>query len=112
MQVAPSAYRQHAARRRFLALLAQRAKRDAKLLPEVQRAFDQNRQIYGADKVCRQLLPEGLVVARCAVERLMRLARLRGVRRSKSLRTTVPDAKAAYPLDRVNRQFEADLPNL
>jgi putative transposase len=81
------------------------------LLPEVQRVFDQNLQVYGADKVWRQLLREGLEVARCTVERLMRVAGLRGVRRGKSVRTTVPDAKAPCPLDRVNRQFQAQRPN-
>ena len=111
LQVAPSAYRHHAARQRDPTLLPARAKRDAQLLPEVQRVFDQNLQVYGADKVWHQLLRDGLVVARCTVERLMRLAGLRGVRRGKSVRTTVPDAKAACPLDRVNRQFEADRPN-
>ena len=111
LQVAPSAYRQHAARLRDPALRSQRAKRDAKLLPEVQRVFDQNLQVYGADKVWRQLHREGLAVARCTVERLMRLAGLRGVRRGKSVRTTVPDTKAPCPLDRVNRQFEAERPN-
>jgi transposase InsO family protein len=114
LQVAPSAYRQHAARQRNPALLPQRAKRDAQLLPEVKRVFDQNLQVYGADKVWRQLHREALVVARCTVERLMRLAGLRGVRRGKSVRTTVPDSKAPCPLDRVNRvnrQFEAERPN-
>jgi transposase InsO family protein len=111
LQVAPSAYRRHAARQRLPALRPQRAKRDALLLPEVQRVFDQNLQVYGADKVWRQLHREGLVVARCTVERLMRLAGLRGVRRGESVRTTVPDAKAPCPLDRVNRQFQAQRPN-
>ncbi len=111
LQVAPSAYRRHAARQRHPALLPQRAKRDALLLPEVQRVFDENLRVYGADKVWRQLLREGLVVARCTVERLMRSAGLRGVRRGKSVRTTVPDAKAPCPLDRVNRQFQAQRPN-
>ena len=41
----------------------------------------------------------------------MRQAGLRGTRRGKSVRTTVPDAKAACPLDRVNRQFRAERPN-
>ena len=91
--------------------MPQRAKRDALLLPEVRRVFDQNLQVYGADKVWRKLHREGLAVARCTVERLMRLAGLRGVRRGKSVRTTVPDAKAPCPLDRVNRQFAADRPN-
>jgi hypothetical protein len=111
LQVAPSAYRRHAARQRQPALLPQRAKRDALLLPEVQRVFDENLRVYGADKVWRQLLREGLVIARCTVERLMRSAGLRGVRRGKSVRTTVPDAKSPCPLDRVNRQFRAERPN-
>jgi transposase InsO family protein len=81
------------------------------LLPEVQRVYDQNLQVYGADKVWRQLKREGTAVARCTVERLMRLRGLQGVRRGKGVRTTVPDAKAACPLDRVNRQFQADRPN-
>jgi hypothetical protein len=49
LQVAPSAYRRHAARRRNPALLPARAQRDARLLPEVQRVFDGNLEV--ADKV-------------------------------------------------------------
>ena len=111
LQVAPSAYRRHAARRRDPALLPARAQRDANLLPQVQRVYDQNLRVYGADKVWRQLHREGTAVARCTVERLMRLRGLRGARRGKSVRTTVPDAKAACPLDRVNRHFKAERPN-
>ena len=62
LQVAPSAYRRHAARQRLPALRPQRAKRDALVLPEVQRVFEQNLQVYGADKVWRQLHREGLGV--------------------------------------------------
>ena len=111
LQVAPSAYRRHAARQRNPALLPARARRDAVLLPQVQRVFDQNLQVYGADKVWRQLRRDGTAVARCTVERLMRLRGLCGARRGKKVRTTVPTAKAACPLDRVNRQFKADRPN-
>ena len=111
LQVAPSAYRRHAARRRNPTLLPERAQRDAQLLPQVQRVYDRNLQVYGADKVWRQLRREGTAVARCTVERLMRLRGLRGARRGKAVRTTMPDAKAACPLDRVNRQFKADRPN-
>lgn len=111
LQVAPSAYRRHAARQRNPALLPARARRDASLLPQVQRVYDQNLRVYGADKVWRQLRREGTAVARCTVERLMRLRGLQGVRRGKAVRTTVPDAKAACPRDRVNRQFKADRPN-
>jgi transposase InsO family protein len=111
LQVAPSAYRRHAARVREPALRPARAQRDAVLMPQVQRVFDQNLRVYGADKVWRQLRREGVTVARCTVERLMRRLGLQGVRRGKGVRTTVPDAKAACPLDRVNRQFHAERPN-
>lgn len=111
LQVAPSAYRRHAARQRNPALLPARARRDASLLPQVQRVYDQNLRVYGADKVWRQLGREGTAVARCTVERLMRPRGLSGARRGKKVRTTVPDAKAACPLDRVNRQFKAQRPN-
>ncbi len=111
LQVAPSAYRRHAARLRNPELLPARMQRDAVLMPQVRRVFDQNLRVYGADKVWRQLLREGVTVARCTVERLMRRLGLQGVRRGKGVRTTVPDAKAACPLDRVNRHFKAQRPN-
>ena len=85
LQVAPSAYRRHAARQRNPALLPARARRDASLLPQVQRVYEQNLRVYGADKVWRQLRREGTAVARCTVERLMRLRRLQGVRRGKAV---------------------------
>jgi len=68
-------------------------------------------QVYGADKVWHQLNREGITVARCTVERLMRQQGLQGVRRGKAVRTTVADPKVACPLDRVNRQFRAERPN-
>ncbi len=68
-------------------------------------------QVYGADKVWRQLGREGHPVARCTVERLMRRRGLQGVRRGKVVRTTISDSKAPCPLDRVNRQFRAERPN-
>jgi len=54
---------------------------------------------------------EGIAVARCTVERLMRQQGLCGVRRGKVIRTTTPDTSAPCPLDRVNRQFNAQRPN-
>jgi len=80
-------------------------------VPHVQRVWQANLQVYGADKVWRQLNREGVAVARCTVERLMREQGLQGVRRGKRLRTTVPDPKAPCPLDLVNRQFRAERPN-
>jgi transposase InsO family protein len=68
-------------------------------------------QVYGVDKVWRQLSREGVAVARCTVERLMKRQGLRGVVRGKVVRTTISDSKAPCPLDKVNRQFKADHPN-
>ena len=111
MQIAPSGYRRHAALEREPHRRCARAKRDALLIPEVERVWHGNMQVYGADKVWRQLGREGMTVARCTVERLMRRQGLRGVRRGKVVRTTVSDGKAPCPLDRVNRQFRAERPN-
>jgi transposase InsO family protein len=97
LQVAPSAYRRHVARQRDPALLSARARRDAQLLPEVQRVYDDNLRVYGADRSGASSLARARAVARCTVERLMRLSALQGVRRGKAVRTTVPDAKAACP---------------
>jgi putative transposase len=68
-------------------------------------------QVYGADKVWKQLNREGISIARCTVERLMKRLGLQGVRRGQVVRTTISDGKAPCPLDRVNRVFKADRPN-
>jgi len=111
LQIAPSGYRRHAARRRRPELRSARAQRDELLLPHIERVWRANLQVYGVDKVWRQLQREGHTVARCTVERLMRRLGLRGAMRGKVVRTTVPDTKAPCPLDRVNRQFKAERPN-
>ena len=111
LQIAPSGYRRHAAQRRNPAMRCARVQRDELLMPEIQRVWHANLQVYGADKVWRQLNREGVQVARCTVERLMRQLGLEGVRRGKIVRTTVPDKKVPCPLDRVHRQFNADRPN-
>jgi transposase InsO family protein len=111
LQIAPSAYRRHAARSRDQALLGPRAQRDVALMPVVEQVWNANLQVYGADKVWKQMNREGIEVARCTVERLMRRLGLRGVRRGKVVRTTISDNKAPCPLDKVNRQFRAERPN-
>jgi len=92
-------------------LQSDRAKRDLELMPQIKRVWDSNWQVYGADKVWKQMNREGIAVARCTVERLMRQQGLCGVRRGKVIRTTTPDTSAPCPLDRVNRQFNANRPN-
>lgn len=111
LQVAPSAYWREARRRREPALCPPRRQRDARLVPEIARVWNANMRVYGADKVWKQLNRERIAVARCTVERLMRRLGLRGAVRGKGVRTTVPDAKAPCPLDRVNREFRAERPN-
>ena len=54
---------------------------------------------------------EGLPIARCTVQRLMRKLGLEGARRGKKVRTTHPDAARPCPLDLVNRQFTAQRPD-
>ncbi len=111
LPIAPSTYYAHAARRADPELRPPRAKRDEALLPEIERVWNENFQAYGVRKVWRQMGREGFTVARCTVGRLMKQRGLRGVVRGKSVRTTISDANAPCPLDRVQRQFRADQPN-
>jgi transposase InsO family protein len=111
LQIAPSGYRRYAAQQRNPSLRCARARHDESLIPQIERVWQVNLQAYGADKVWKQMNREGVEVARCTVERLMRRLGLRGVIRGKVVRTTIPDARTACPLDRVNRQFKADRPN-
>ena len=111
MQIAPSGYRRHVAQKRNPDLRCERAKTDDTLKPEIQRVWQANMRVYGADKVYKQMRRERITVARCTVERLMKHLGLQGVRRGKVVRTTISDAAADRPLDRVNRQFKADRPN-
>jgi putative transposase len=79
---------------------------------EIDRVYEgPGRRRYGADKVWRQLQAEGITVARCTVERLMRAAGLIGVRRGAKRRTTLPDPAAPRPADLVERDFRAARPN-
>ncbi len=87
LQIAPSGYRRHAAQRRNPALRCDRARRDEMLMTQIERVWQANMQVYGADKVWHQLNREGIRVARCTVERLMRRMGLHGVRRGKRVRT-------------------------
>lgn len=77
-------------------------RRDDELVAQIQRIWHANMQVYGSGKGWRQMNCEGIAVARCTVDRLMRRLSLRGVRRDKIVRTTIGDANAPSPLDRVN----------
>jgi putative transposase len=88
-----------------------RAKSDEVLAPQIDRVWQANMQVYGAEKVWRQLRREGMHAARCTVARLMRHAGPRRVMRDKFVKTTVGNAATPCPLDRVNRQFNAQRPS-
>jgi len=111
LQISPSGYRRYAAQKRDPSLRCRRTQRDEALMPQIQRVWQENMQVYGAEKVWRQLEREQVAVARCTVERLMRRLSLEGVRRGKNVKTTIADPALPCPLDRVNRQFKADRPN-
>jgi len=78
---------------------------------EIDRLWRANREVYGAKKVWRAMHRQGVAVARCTVERLMRDLGLKGEVRGRGVRTTWSDPAAANPLDRVNRNFTAQRPN-
>ena len=88
-----------------------RVVRDAELLAQIRRVHADNYGVYGARKVWRQLQRDGVMVARCTVERLMKADGLRGVVRGATIRTTRADPKVARPEDLVERQFTAQRPN-
>jgi putative transposase len=111
LPIAPSTYHEHAARKADPDRRPARDRRDAELSQEIRRGFAENFGVYGVRKVWRQMKREGIAVARCTVARLMRQMGLQGVVRGKSIRTTVSDAAAPCPRDRVNRQFTAPRPN-
>ena len=67
---------------------SKRACRDAELVVEIRRVYDENLFVYGADKVWAQLKREEIRVARCTVERLIRAEGLSGARRGKAFTVT------------------------
>lgn len=77
----------------------------------MRRVHDESRCRYGADKVWKQLHLDGVKVARCTVERLMRREGLVGVRRGRHWKTTFGDATLERPADLVERNFSAPAPN-
>ena len=111
LHIAPSTYYEHAARQRDPDRLPARTKRDASLSVEIDRVWRENRQVYGARKVWKQLNREGQQVARCTVARLMRNLGLQGVVRGRKFKTTIADEVAMRPPDLVDRDFTATRPN-
>ncbi len=108
--IAPETYYAHKRRP-----VCARAGRDARVLEEIIRVHTDSRCLYGVRKVYHQLMREGGVdgvpVARCTIERLMRSHGLQGVHRGRGVRTTIRDDAADRPADLVERDFSATRPN-
>ncbi|MGZ4707182.1 MAG: IS3 family transposase [Acidimicrobiales bacterium] len=72
-----------------------RAVRDERLKVEIQRVYDENLFVHGADEIWTQHNNEGTRVARCTIERLMHSMGLSDARRGKT-RTTTTDSDHGF----------------
>ena len=88
-----------------------RERRDEQLKAAITAVHQDNYGVYGARKVWLALNRQGVPVARCTVERLMRELGLSGARRGKPKRTTVADPAAARPAGLAKRQFSPPAPD-
>ncbi len=108
-KIAPSTYYAHRSRPR-----SARSVSDETPLVQIRRVHTDptiGRGLCGVRKVWHQLRREGVVVARCTVERLMPTAGLAGIRRGRQFVTTKADPAASRPPDLVERDFTAGRPN-
>jgi len=106
LQVAPSTY--------YAALSrppSARQLRDRSLKVEIARVHKENFDVYGTEKVWKQLRREDIEVGRDRVGRLMAELELEGAVRGKTWRTTIPSSLASRPADLVDRDFSATAPN-
>jgi putative transposase len=87
--------------------------RDEELVPLIRAVWEgKGRKLYGARKVWKQLRRDGVEVARCTVERLMRAEGMVGaMARRRRPRTTIPGHESSRPRDLVERDFRAPAPN-
>ena len=107
LPVAPATY--YAAKNRPL---SPRAVRDEQLKTVMAQVHAENYGVYGARKMQAALRRDrGIGIGRDQTARLMRELGLKGVRRGKPKRTTIPDETAYRPVDFVDRCFQADRPD-
>ena len=112
LPIAPSTYYAHKAIQADPSLRSPRAQRDEGLRREIRRVWKENRELYGAEKVWKQLNREGIPAAWCTVRRLMNEMGLRGAVRGRAFKTTtIPGEESSRPLDLVDRNFQVSRPN-
>ncbi len=90
-----------------------RSLKDAEILAEIRRMRTDYEEVYGARKTWLDLNSRGFPVARCTVERVMRRNGMRGARRGRKVRTTVPGKGPGHERaeDLLKRDFTAAAPN-
>jgi putative transposase len=106
LQIAPSTYYAAVSRPP-----SARRLRDEELKAEITRVHRENFEVYGVEKVWKQLRREGIELGRDRVARLMAELELEGVVRGKTWRTTIPGQPGGRPPDLVERNFTATAPN-
>ena len=106
LQVAPSTYYKALSRP-----CSERELRDGELKVEIARVHKENFDVYGIEKVWKQLRREGVEVGRDRVGRLIAELELEGAVRGKTWRTTLPSQVDSRPADLVDRDFSATAPN-
>src|SRR5262249_60296445 len=94
--ITPSTYYEHKAREAQPERIPPRLRRDAEISGEIRRVYDDNFQVYGARKIWRQLGRDGIAVARCTIERLMRSVGFQGVVRGGIRRTMITSDLSQY----------------
>jgi putative transposase len=88
-----------------------RALTDAALTPVIDRSFKASDRTYGARRVWRDVLAEGLACGLHKVERLMRQSALRARPRRRGLPKDRAEREAAVAQNVLDRAFEAPGPN-
>ncbi len=112
LPIAPSTYYERKRQEREPDRRSERTVRDEMLVGLIRKVWESNYRVYGARKVWCQLRRDGVEVARCTVERLMRQHGLKGaVRGQKTPRTTLSEENQNHPTDLVDRDFTVEGPN-
>ena len=111
LPIAPSTYWRAKAQQADPTRRSTRAKRDDVLKVEIRRVWREHEEVYGAEKVWRQLRRERHVVARCTVERLMKGLGLTGAVRGRRFVITTQPGDVDRAPDLVARNFTATRPN-
>ncbi len=111
LPIAPSTYYRHHQQAHDPTRRSARAQRDDHLRVAIRRVHAAHFQVYGTRKIWHQLRREGVPVARCTVQRLMRSVGLQGAVRGRAWVTTTRANDGPQPADLVDRQFTATRPN-